>query len=137
MKRADEPAATGALPAAVAIEVTAEAGPAPFVDGIATGIAIAAVVIQSFLAFELAAFRGMYRDLGGTLPAATRLVLTDGWRWGVPAAGALAITGLVFRRPRNSWAYLAVAVVMVAASVATWYLARMPVYELAGNIKAD
>ena len=71
------------------------------------------------------------------MPAATRLVLSGAWRWGIPVAGAVIIAALVAVRPRSSWPYVALAVVMLAIAIATWYLARLPVYELAGNIQGD
>ncbi len=131
-----EPAASAPFPA-VPVEIERVPGPVGFGAGLVTGIGYAAVLVQVFLAWELASFREMYRDLGGALPAATRLVLTAGWRWGVPVVGAVAITALVVRRPRAIWPYIVVAVCAAAAAVATWYLARMPVYELAGNIRAE
>ena len=131
-----EPASSAPFPA-TAVEVATERAPTSFFDGVVTGVAAAAVLVQLFLAWELASFREMYKDLGGQLPAATRLVLTSAWRWGVPAAGLVAIVVLVVRRPRAAWPYLVVALVIVAATFATWWLARMPVYELAGAIRAE
>ncbi len=134
---ADEPATSLPFPAATAVEVVIQPARTSFANGIATGIAVAAVAVHVWLAFELAAFRGMYADFGGTIGAGTRLVLTAGWRWGVPAAGAAAVGALIFVRPKRLGPYAAVAVVMVATALATWYLARSPIYELAGNIRAD
>jgi hypothetical protein len=132
----DEPAGSAPFPAA-AVEVAIDRPPTSFADGVITGIAAAAVLVQLFLAWELGSFSRMYKDFGGQLPAATRLVLTSGWRLGLPGVGAAAIAALIVRRPRASWPYVVVALVIVAATLATWWFARMPLYELAGNIRAD
>jgi len=132
----DEPAGSAPFPAA-AVEVAIDRPPTSFAHGVVTGIAAAAVLVQVFLAWELASFREMYKDFGGTLPAATKIVLTSGWRLGVPVVSAIAIVALIVRRPRIAWPYLAAALVIVAATLATWWLARAPLYELAGNIRAD
>lgn len=108
-----------------------------FVHGIATGVAAAAVLVHVWLAIELADYRDTYRDFGGPLPAATRLVLSLPWRWGVPAAGAIAIAGLVTRRPRRLWSYLALALTLASTVVATYYLSQLPLRELAGKITGD
>jgi hypothetical protein len=133
----DEPAASVPFPAATAVEVVHAPVRTGFFPGIATGIALAAITVQLCLAYELAAFREMYREMGsGRLPAGTRMVLTSAWRWGVPAAGLAMVAGLIVVRPRRAWPYVAIALVMVVTAIATWYLARSPVYELAGNIEA-
>lgn len=125
------------LPAAHAVEVVQAPAPVGFAHGVAAGIALTVIVVQALAAYELAPMRGMYRDFGGTVPLATRIVLSPAWLWGVPAAGAVLVSALIAFRPRSVWAYVAYAVVMIGIAIATWWIARMPLYELAGNISAE
>jgi hypothetical protein len=62
-----DPAVSGASPAVTPIDVV----PAPraeraFARGIATGIAMCAIAVQIWLAFNLHAMNGLYKDLGGS-----------------------------------------------------------------------
>jgi hypothetical protein len=129
---------SAAIPAtAVEVVDARPPGRAGFAHGIAAGIAAAAVLVHVWLAVELASMRGMYRELGGPVPQATRLVLSRGWLLGVPIAGAFAVAMLVARRPRRLVLYVAVAAALVATAVVTNYLSTLPMRELAGNISAD
>lgn len=125
------------LPAATAVEVVREPAPVGFVHGIAAGVALAVVIVQAFLSYELGSMRDMYRDFGSAIPMATRVVVSGAWRWGVPVAGAVLVSALIAFRPKSVWAYIAFALVMTAVAITTWCIARMPIYELAGNISAE
>lgn len=60
---------------------------------------IIVLIVTAMLAFVVPMFEGMYRDLGGTLPAPTRLliavsdILTSYW-WAVGATSAAAVVGV-------------------------------------------
>ncbi len=106
-----------------------------FAYGVGTGIAIAAVLAQLWLAYELRHLADMYRDMQAqALPALTRLMITPVWRWGMPVAGAAAVTGLVVVRPRAAWAYGVAAAALVIFVASTWYFSQVPIFQMAGDI---
>lgn len=144
----DEPGSSVSLPAATAVEIEVRQPPAAFAQGICIGFATAAVLAAVWLATQLAPMREAHLDMGDGWTEYTPLsasqptrqewwFLTKWWLWGVPAAGAIAVGFLVLRRPRRLWPYLAVALVLAAAVVGTWWYANAPLRELAGNISAD
>jgi hypothetical protein len=109
-----------------------------FGKGVLLGVAIAAVAVTTLLAIEFRDLLGMYADFGSAkLPVLTRATLSVVWLVGAPLAGAAACTVLAVRRPRPLVPYVVVAVLGVAAAVITWYGPRLPIFELAGTIKAD
>jgi hypothetical protein len=120
-------------PAAGAVEVVpfGKRPPATFVHGAFAGVAVAALAAHLWLSMMLAPLRDAYRDMGA---ASVPFVLAGWWRWGVPLAGAAGIAALVARRPRSIVPYACVAVVLVAATIATWRIAYAPLDTLAGNI---
>lgn len=117
-------------PSAGAVEVVAERAPATFVHGACAGIALASIAAQVWLAVMLAPLRDAYRDMGGGVP----FVLATWWRWGMPVLGVVGVAALIARRPRSLVGYAALAVMMVAAAIATWRIAYAPLYSLSGNI---
>jgi hypothetical protein len=109
-----------------------------FGKGIALGIAISMTLIIAVIAFELPDMGQIYGDIGNVqLPLLTQITITRAWLVGVPLAGAAACTGLFVSRPRSLVPYLALAALLVVAALLTWYGPRLPIFELAGNIKAD
>lgn len=117
-------------PAAGAVEVVVERTPATFVHGAMAGIALASIAAQVWLAVMLEPLRDAYRDMGGGVP----FVLASWWRWGMPVLGGVGVAALIARRPRSLGVYVALAVLMVAAAIATWRIAYAPLYSLSGNI---
>jgi hypothetical protein len=112
--------------------------PLSFIDGI--GVALTAVALLPLLAMLLrgAAFVAMYQDLGDVqLPLLTRIVLHPAWRIGVPCVVIALALAVLVRRPSYRYAMLAVAALAVLAAVASCVGTYLPVYELAGNIRAD
>ena len=120
---------------AVAVEVQQPQATHPFGAGLATGFACAVLLVQTYFIHALAPYRDMYRDFGGGgatgLPA---LVISHAWLYAVPAAGALVLAALAWRRPRALWPYLALAVALTATVVLTWAFFDAPIRELAGHI---
>lgn len=121
--------------AATAVEVVHGQPPSSFAHGLFVGVAATVVLVQAWLAVELAELPAMYRDFTAELPPLTWLATSRGWRWGVPLAGAVAVVALVARRPRRTWWYAAVAAVLVGMAVGTWWFAQAPIRELAGTIQ--
>ncbi len=117
-------------PVAGAVEVVVARTPATFVHGAFAGIALASIAAHVWLAVMLAPLRDAYRDMGGAVP----FVLAGWWRWGVPFAGVAGVATLVVRRPRSLVPYAALALVLVALTIATWRIAYAPLDSLAGNI---
>jgi hypothetical protein len=118
-----------------AVEVAHERAPrqAPaFFHGAFTGVALAAVVAQVWLAVQLEPLRGAYKDMAA---AALPFVLKSWWLWGAPVAGAVAVVGLMAVRPRTVAAYVVAAAVLVGVAIATWHLAYAPLWDVAGNIQ--
>jgi hypothetical protein len=107
-----------------------------FGKGIALGFAIAMTLVIAVIAFELRGMGQIYADIGDIqLPALTRMTLAGAWLVGAPLGGAAACLGLFLTRPKASWPYIALAVALVVVAVLTWYGPRLPIFELAGNIK--
>ena len=117
-------------PAAGAVEVVVARPPATFIHGALAGIALASIAAQVWLAVYLAPLQGAFRDMGSREP----FVLATWWRWGAPVAGLLALVAMLARRPRSLVPYGVLAVVLVAATIATWRIAYAPLDSLAGNI---
>jgi hypothetical protein len=128
---------------AVAVEVHQPHATHPFGAGLATGFALAALLVQAYFIHAVTPYRQMYREFVGAemwvhgqpLPPLTALVISPVWLWGVPVAGALGIAAVVWRRPRALWPYLVVAGALVATVVVTWAFFDAPIAALAGNIK--
>lgn len=113
-----------------------EPRPASFVHGVLAGFGGVLVLIQLVLANDLRGVEGMYREFGDIhISALTKLTLSPAWLWGMPLVGAAAIVGLLIRRPRSLVLYVALAAVLAAATIMTWYYPRAPIYALAGNIQ--
>ena len=109
-----------------------------FARGVALGLAIASTLAFGLVAYEVRFFEAMYRDMGnGRLPGLTRLVLGSIWHVGGPLVSAALVAVLAYRRPASLVPYITVLVAVTAAAVVTWYAIRLPIFELAGNIKAD
>jgi hypothetical protein len=109
-----------------------------FRKGFALGIAVGMTVIMALLAHEARGMARMFADMGSPhLPLLTRATLSGVWLIGVPLGGAAASAMLWFLRPRSLVPYIVVALVLLVAVVLTWYGPRLPIFELAGNIKAD
>ncbi len=107
-----------------------------FAQGMATGIAMAAIAVHLALVAMGGNLGAMYRDFGTLeLPLMTRVALSDAWRFGVPLVGGVAIGMLIVRRPRSFALYVAIAVALVAATAITWWYPTAPLHALAGNIK--
>jgi len=118
--------------------MTEEDPPGSFGHGIAVGCAICAVLVHIALVGLSGDLAAMYRDFGTrALPAMTRFTLSLPWQLGVPVVGLLSIAVLVVRRPRRLSIYVAVAVVLAAAALCTYWFPTAPINELAGNIRAD
>ena len=112
--------------------------PGDFGKGIALGIAVATTLVIAVIAFELRGMGQAYAEFGHVdLPALTRMTVGAAWLVGAPLAGAVVCTALFVRRPASLVPYVVVAVLLVVAAVLTWYGPRLPIFELAGNIKAD
>jgi hypothetical protein len=104
--------------------------------GIALGIAAAMVLLQGLFACELRGIRAMYADFGElTLPLLTRITVSTAWLVGAPLGGAAAVGALLVLRPARTWPYAALAVTLAVVAALTWYGPRIPIFELAGNIK--
>jgi hypothetical protein len=109
-----------------------------FGKGIALGISIAMTLVIGLLAFELRDIGRTFADFGDVrLPLVTRVTISHAWLFGTPAAGTATCAALFVRRPASLVPYIAVAVLLVVVAVLTWYGPRLPIFELAGNIKAD
>jgi hypothetical protein len=106
--------------------------------GIGLGFAMAMVVVLAFLAIEFRGYGPIYADMGDVqLPVLTALTILPVWLIGAPIGGAAACAALLLKRPRSLTPYVVVAVLLVVAVVLTWYGPRLPIFSLAGNIKAD
>lgn len=109
-----------------------------FAKGIVLGFSIATTLVIALLAFELAPMGTILRDFGNVeLPLLTKMTVAGAWLVGVPVAGAVACAALFVRRPASLVPYVVVAILLFVAAVLTWYGPRLPIFELAGNIKAD
>jgi hypothetical protein len=106
-----------------------------FARGALTGVAASAVLVQIWLAVELAPMRAMYDQFTGSLPALTSLVISPYWLWGAPGAGAIAVALLARRRPPGLVIYLLTALALVLVVAATWRFANAPLHELADAIR--
>ncbi|MDB4955525.1 MAG: hypothetical protein JWO36_3094 [Myxococcales bacterium] len=118
-------------------EAAPVANSSAFAKGLASGIAISALLVQLWLGVEMQGMRGMYKDFGGApLPVLTRVVISPGWLLGVPALASLAIVFLIRKRPRPLNLYVGLAALLVATAVGTYWFAQAPLRELAGNISS-
>ncbi len=108
-----------------------------FGRGIALGFAIASTLVFAWAAYEMRSMEAMFRDFGSsaTLPALTRFVIHRAWLVGGPIVSAAVVGALGVRRPSSFAPYVVAAAAIAAAAVLTWYGARLPIFELAGNIK--
>ena len=107
-----------------------------FQKGVMTGVGVAMILVQSWLAIEMNDIASMYRDFGNVaLPLTTRVTITHAWLYGTPFAGSALIALLVIQRPAKLWPYVAVAGVLLAVVAATYWFPRAPLFMLAGNIK--
>jgi hypothetical protein len=112
--------------------------PLSFLDGIGVALTAIALLPLLMLLFRGAAFGGMYQDLGDVqLPLLTRIALHPAWRIGVPCVVIAVAIAVLVRRPAYRYAMLAVAALAVLAAVASYVGAYLPIYQLAGNIRAD
>ncbi len=109
--------------------------PGSFGHGIATGFAIAAVLVHIALVGLVGNWEKLYADFGSPLPLLTKITISLTWQLGVPVVGVLAIGALVVKRPASLLPYIAAAVVFAAAAAATYWLPMMPIAQLAGQIK--
>jgi hypothetical protein len=109
----------------------------PFVLGIVTGLAAAAVLVHVWFATLLGDMRAAYAELGGPIPGITRLVITPLWLWGVPVLGALSVAALIARRPRRVGPYVATCALLAITLALTWHFSQAPITELAGQVKAE
>lgn len=104
-------------------------------------VGVATLVLLDLPLHVLPAFRGMFRDFGGALPAVTVLVLSP---WFTPAL-AVAPLGLVLaavvppvlRLEVRRWLIVGAFVVVVVALGFSLYGLYAPIFELAGNIRAE
>lgn len=104
-------------------------------------VAAAALVLFDLPLHVLPAFRGMFRDFGGSLPAVTTLVPSP---WFAPALavaplglGLAAVVPPVLRlesRRRFIVAAFVADVAVIGFCIVGLY---MPIFEMAGNIRAD
>jgi hypothetical protein len=109
-----------------------------FGKGIALGVALSMTLAIALLAYEFRGMAGVYADFGSPqLPLLTRATIAGAWLVGMPVAGAAGCIALFVIRPRSLMPYVALAVVLTVVAVLTWYGPRLPIFELAGNIKAD
>jgi len=125
---------------AVAVEVHQPHATHPFGAGLATGFALAALLVQAYFIHAVGPYRQMYREfssaeLASVVPWLTAFVISPAWLWTVPVVGAIGIAAVVWRRPRALWPYLVVAGALVATVVVTWVFFDAPISALAGNIK--
>lgn len=113
-------------------------GRAGFGHGAFAGFAGFVVLVQLSFALEFNQLAAMYRDFGDvTLPLLTRITIHPAWLWGAPLVGGAAVAGLLVKRPRSLAPYIVVAIAVVIAAAAGYYYPRAPMYELAGNIRAE
>jgi hypothetical protein len=124
-------------PPAAAVPRGRAAGARDYVTGIAIGVAIVGVLLQVWLARELA----MY-DATWTLYTPDSMkppfVVGTAWRFGAPLAlAALVVLAHVLAGRGKRWPALVVAVLALATPAASLYLARAPFTELAGRITAE
>ena len=106
-----------------------------FWRGTAVGFAGTLALAQAYLAVTLSRTAMMYEELATDVPWLTRAVLSAGWRWGstailLTAIGILAIN----RQVRGRWC-VGVTVLAAVLVCTTWYLARLPLYQLADAIR--
>lgn len=93
-----------------------------------------AMTLQVWLATQLPAFAGMYRDFGGTLPRVTRIALSSGWRFGAPiVVGALLVLAIA-KRHTHPRLPIGCALVAVAILGGTYLAVQYPIFQLAGSI---
>ena len=127
-------------PAPAPVTVTARrraVGSRDYLTGIAIGVAIVGVLLQCWLARELAAY-----DLGWTFytPESMKppFVVGTAWRIGAPLAlAALVVIAHVLAGRGRRWPAIVVAVLALATPAASLYLARAPFSEIAGRIQAE
>jgi hypothetical protein len=133
----DDLQVSGALPAVTPVDVVPPPRPPNvFAQGLATGIAISALLVHVWLAVELRSMREMYKDFGGTLPLLTRLSIAPAWLVGAPALATIALVFLIGKRPRRLAGYVGLAALLVATAAGTYWFAQAPIRELAGNISS-
>jgi hypothetical protein len=113
--------------------------PPGFVHGVFAGFAGFVVLVQAALVVAFPDMRALYRDMGADirLPLLTRITIHPAWTWGTPLVGAAAVTWLLIARPRSLSVYGVVAVALAAVALLTYWYPRAPIYELAGNIRAE
>jgi uncharacterized BrkB/YihY/UPF0761 family membrane protein len=107
-----------------------------YVAAIVAGLAAFALAVFPFIA---ASFARIFRDIGGELPLFTRIVLVPWQPLLALASAALIVFGLRAKKPVSQRRLalagaFAVAFFTFAANVIGLYL---PIFALAGNIKAD
>ena len=97
--------------------------------------AVLSMVLLMMRAFWVPSVARMLADFGGRLPTSTMLSLTWFFPLGAVFTGAvLDALGLLLRRTALS--ILATAVVSAAIALTVWGM-YAPIFELAGNIRAD
>jgi hypothetical protein len=120
---------------ATAVEVAHERTPTLLWVGIGIGVIVASVCAHLMLQWDQRSLSGMYMQMGKDPPTLTKLTLSIGWMVGVPAAAALAIGMLLWRRPRSFVVPVVLGSAFVGALLATWYLPTQPLRELASRIE--
>jgi len=106
------------------------------------GTVVAGCSIAAMVLFPVGSFGAMFRDLGAReeLPLLTRMALSPWFRvaFALPAVAAIAL-GLRAPRPmaqRRAW--IAVAFVLGGVGLGLCVVAMyLPIFEIAGKIKAD
>ena len=105
-----------------------------FVDGIGVGIGAIAMLPVLYFAAASDQLIAIYKDMGtATIPAISRLVFGNAWRFGVPVVLIAGWIAMLTWRPNRYWMLVLAAATIVAAVI--WYLGLYaPIFALAGNI---
>jgi hypothetical protein len=129
--------AVEAPPAGVqSARISSASGERDFVAGLCTGIAVLATAMHLWLAYELTPLQQLYREVPDS-PTISRFAISAGWRYGSFGALVILILFAYALAPRRRWPLVVVAILAVSALAFTHVVSRLPLFEIAGNIRGE
>lgn len=107
-----------------------------FATGIAVGVILSAIAVQAWLAVHLAPVAGTWAGFGAeSIANLSRLAVSPAWRWGVPAATAVVVAGLLALGVRRARWYALLSGLAIVAVAPTYVWAMAPWTAVADKIR--
>jgi len=104
--------------------------------GVILTLAAISTLMLWFAIYEVHTWETIYKEFGSAqLPELTVVVLRSSWRFGAPIVATLMLWILAIRLPLRMWPYIVVLALILGATVFTYVAIRLPLWQLAGNIR--